>query len=77
MAVRMRDMRFMRIMRIFANMRIHMQMKISPTSSVYEYLPKIAIFWAKKWVSMAQFSILSAQNIIIVHPFWFYPSSEE
>ena len=42
----------------------------------------MAIFWAKngnffgqKWVSLALFSILSAQNIIIVHPTWFYPSS--
>ena len=29
----------------------------------------------QKWVSLALFSILSAQNIIIVHPTWFYPSS--
>ena len=29
----------------------------------------------QKWVSLALFSILSAQNIIIAHPTWFYPSS--
>ena len=32
-------------------------------------------FLGQKWVSLALFSILSAQNIIIVHPTWFYPSS--
>ena len=32
-------------------------------------------FFGPKWVSMALFSILSAQNIIIVNPSWFYPSS--
>ena len=29
-----------------------------------------------KWASLVLFSILSAQNTIIVHPTWFYPSSE-
>ena len=43
LAMRMRNMRFMRIMRICANMR----MKISSTLSTYKYLPKMAIFWAK------------------------------
>ena len=32
-------------------------------------------FLGQKWVSLALFSILSAQNIIIVHTSWFYPSS--
>ena len=32
-------------------------------------------YLGQKWVSLALFSILSAQNIIIVHPTWFYPSS--
>ena len=30
--------------------------------------------FGQKRVSLALFSILSAQNIIIVHPTWFYPS---
>ena len=36
----------------------------------------MATFWAKNrsaWLAL--FSILSAQNIIITHPAWFYPSS--
>ena len=37
------NMRFMQIMRIFANMR--MRLKISSTLTTY-YLPKIVIFWA-------------------------------
>ena len=66
-------MRFMRIMRIFANMR--MRMKISSTLSTYKYLPKLEFFGDENGYSLALFSILSAQNIIIVHPSWFYPSS--
>ena len=34
----------------------------------------MATFWAKNG-SAWLFSILSAQNISIVHPTWFYPSS--
>ena len=59
----------MRIMSIFGNMR--MRMKISCKC---KYLQKIA-FLGQKWVSLALSSILSAKNIMIVHPFWFYPSS--
>ena len=36
---------------------------------------KMAFFGDKNGLSLALFSILSAQNIIIVHPSWFYPSS--
>ena len=32
-------------------------------------------FLGQKWISLALFSILSALNIIIVHPSWFYSSS--
>ena len=59
----------MRIMSIFGNMR--MRIKISCKC---KYLQKIA-FLGQKWVSLALSSILSAKNIMIVHPFWFYPSS--
>ena len=32
-------------------------------------------FLGQKWISLALFSILSALNIIIGHPSWFYSSS--
>ena len=41
----------------------------------YKYLPKLTISFIQKWVSLALFSILCTQTIIIVHPSWFYPSS--
>ena len=68
----MRNMRFMRIMRKCAD------------ADADENLIHIIHIWifakngnflGQKWVSLALFSILSAQNIIIVHPTWFYPSS--
>ena len=34
----------------------------------------MTFFGDKNGFSLALFSILSAQNIIIVHPSWFYPS---
>ena len=36
---------------------------------------KNGFFLGQKWVNLALFSILSSQNIIIVHPSWFHPSS--
>ena len=47
---------------------------ISSTLSTYKYVPQKYHFLGQKWVSLALFSILSAQNIIIAHPTWFYPS---
>ena len=35
----------------------------------------MAVFLGQQRVSLALFSILSAQNIIFVHPTWFYPFS--
>ena len=64
----------MRIIRIFGNMRIRMKISSTLSTCNCKYLPEIAIF-ELKWVSLALFSILSAQNIIIVHPSGFYPSS--
>ena len=55
------------------NMR--MRMKMSSTLSTYKLFSKNGNILGQKWVSLALFSILSAQNIIIVHPTWFYPSS--
>ena len=39
------------------------------------FFAKNGHFLGLKWVSLALFSIPSAQIIIFVHPSWFYPSS--
>ena len=59
-------MQFMRIMRIFMNVRMRIWMKISSTLSTNKHLQKKL---GQKWVSLALFSILSAKNIIIVYLF--------
>ena len=58
------------------NMR-NMRMRIENLIHIIHILifAKNGNFLGQKWVSLALFSILSAQNIIIVHTSWFYPSS--
>ena len=47
LAMRMRNMRMMRIMRICGICGCVCGLKISSTLSTYEYLPKMATFWAR------------------------------
>ena len=67
-------MPFMRIMRIFANMR--MRMKISSTLSTYKYLPKIAIFWAKSGSALLCFQLRVPKISVLVIPVDFIQPQE-
>ena len=76
LAMRMRNMRFMRIIRICAEMREYADADENLIHIIHiEIFAKNGNFLGRKWVSPALFSILSAQNITIVHPTWFYLSS--
>ena len=70
----MRNMRFMRIMRIAEYGDADVDENIIHIIHIWIFA-KNGNFLGQKWVSLALFSILSAQNIISVHPTWFYPSS--
>ena len=62
----------------YAHMRnMRMRMRIENLIHIIHIwiFAKNGNFLGQKWVSLALFSILSAQNIIIVHTSWFYPSS--